>query len=1283
MVNLFKLGIIIFFSVSFAYNNVFSFIKNYDGEKINLRHEPIISEINEYSRLVKEGTGHTTELGFPELPIFSTFYMLDPSKIYEYNFEVIDSYTIENIKILPHQGLQEWQVDDVEIINEDFYFSNQSYPSDNMIISDRIQGRGIEFINIQIIPYKYYSESNKLIVYTDVDIKINEVGLNSNYDLVQTQRSHIFDTFYKDLIINFEFSNYQSDYQSSSILYIVGGNWIENEYVQDLFDWRHKQGYIVSYVTTSEIGASNGNENIIKNYIVDAYQNWEHPPEIVGLIGDTDVIDCFYQPWGTGGWNSYNGSTDSDYSYLVGNDLIPEVFVGRISAQGVSTMENVINKTIKYEKAEYLDDDFFMSAALVGDPSQSGNSTIFTSQYIENIMINHGMTNTEGFFYENGISNWLVDKFNDGISYYNYRGIYGDDGTDFSQLSNQINNGYKTPFATVMTCGTGDFDEGNSQTEEFVKYGSVNNPKGAVAAIGLATTGTHTAYNNILNMGIYDAIFVKKMWYAGAAEAGGDLAMIQTYPSNPGNATEAFTGWTNLIGDPALHLWTDIPKNFAVDYIDTIPLGTNSLELTVYNEYGDIVENARVTLLMGDDIIFETGLTDESGKIVLNWDMVELGTIDITVIKRNHRPYEGAIEIVPTDFSVGVDIDGPVEIESGQTHKIPIKFKNFSNFKVHNAKAEFSSSSEFILLNDNEIYFDIIAPNEEVVRFISLYIYANTFNFEEIDLRILLSDNIGNEIVSYIPINVLGPYINIADYNGTFTHDAVSDIILNIENIGDNSIDNFSINILSSDSMIEVESSIMNFDKLAQNENLYLDGFNVNFNSNIINGSLVPLDLYITMSDGSVRKISFNITAGEQRLEDPVGPDAYGYYIYDNNDTDYDIAPEYNWIEIAEDLGDQLALVDYGNGNYSGSYTYSSEIIELPFVFTFYGVDYNKIIVNTNGWISFGDYKMYSFRNYPIPGAGGPSPMIAAFWDDLKTGSGGYVHYYESNEKVIIQWDDMRTYDNNGAYRETFQLILYNKELFSPTVTGDSEIKIQYQEFNNTSDGYYPNGGTPTHGCYSTIGIENHLGDIGLQYTFNNIYPAAASRLEDGSAIFITTGRLPKVDLSIDNVSFQDKTLDIMINSEEEIAGFQFELFGINLTEISGGIAEENDFVLSASSTAVLGFSITGTTIPASSGVLAQISFSDYSGNGICFGTDPINNVVSNIYGYELETNWGDCFESTLLGDINLDGNLDILDLVGLSVLILNNEYISSGDINQDQILDILDIVNLINLILN
>ncbi len=1266
-------------SLLFSYENKFSYVDSGSIGKVSLQHSPELSEISGgYTRLAKMGDGHTTEAGLPELPQFTTYYQVDPSKTYEFQFQVLEYYTIEDITILPHQGMDKWEVESVNVINEEVYNSYAAYPEQNMLVSDRMQGRGIEFLSIQVIPYKYYPKYKKLEVYTSISIQVIETGENPDHTLFQPRRSHIFDEFYKDLIVNFSYSDRPDDYQASSILYIGGGNWLNNSYVQDLLDWRHRQGYLVHAVSTSEIGASNGNENTIKNYIKDAYETWENPPEIVGLIGDTDVIDCFYQDWGTGGWNYYNGATDFDYTQLDGNDLIPEVFIGRISGQAESTMENVVNKTIQYEKALHVSDDWFKRAALVGDPIDSGNSTIFTNQYIENIMINYGLDGVETDYDGYGITNWLIDQFQDGILYYNYRGIYGGDG---SGTSSQFNNGYQTPFVCTMTCGSGDFDDDNSQSEGFVKMGSVNNPEGAVAAVGLSSVGTHTAYNNIVDMGIFDGIFPKKLWYAGAAEASGDLAILATYPSNPSGATAAFIAWSNLIGDPALHLWTGVPVNFAVDHIDVISLGTTTTDIIVYNQDGNTVEGARVTLLMGDDVIFTTDLTDENGEITLNWDAVETGSMYITVIKQDHRPYEGIIEISSAAGAAVAMNSGILEASSGEEIDFEISLQNYGNATAQDITAELSSPSEHMTFYNNIISYGNILPGASASGTFPVYIHGTAFHMEDLGLKLTITDGAGNIWINAVPVNVLGPYLMVVDYSGDIFPGSNTTFVLNLDNQGSRDVSNYSLELLPYDNLVSIHSASSSISELPIGENIYLDDFELSFSSDIINGTVLPLVLSLTSSDVFTRQEVINVMVGEVPEEDPLGPDPYGYYIYDSGDIDYDLAPDYDWIEIADGLGEQLNLVDYGNGNYSGSYTYSSVVLDLPFTFTFYGIDYEQIVVNTNGWISFGDFKMYSFRNYPIPGAGGPSPMLAAFWDDLKTGSGGYIHHYETDDQVVIQWDDMRTYDGNS--RETFEIILYNKELLSPTITGDSEIKIQYQEFNNTSDGYYPNGGTPTHGCYSTIGIENHMGDTGLQYTFNNTYPEAAASLENGSAILITTGRLPRVNLSIENVDLSNGLLDIYIDTEEDIAGFQFELLGITLTDASGGLAEANDFMLSTSSTTVLGFSITGTFIPAGSGILTQVSFSDYAGEGICFGTDPVNNVISNVFGNMLETNWGDCYEGTLAGDVNSDGTLDILDLVGLANLILGNEYLASGDMNQDGQLDILDIVSLVNVILD
>ena len=148
-----------------------------------------------------------------------------------------------------------------------------------------------------------------------------------------------------------------------------------------------------------------------------------------------------------------------------------------------------------------------------------------------------------------------------------------------------------------------------------------------------------------------------------------------------------------------------------------------------------------------------------------------------------------------------------------------------------------------------------------------------------------------------------------------------------------------------------------------------------------------------------------------------------------------------------------------------------------------------------------GETDLESFRNYELPGVGGPSPMVAVFWDDLKLTNGGRVYTWhdQQNKKFYVQWSRVRTYQNNSS--ENFQVVLHDPDYYL-TPTGDGGILMQYEDFNNTYGEY---SWSQVHGAYCTVGIEDHSMTVGLQYTFHNSYHPAAMEIEDGTALLITT----------------------------------------------------------------------------------------------------------------------------------------------------------------------------------
>ena len=1013
------------------------------------------------------------------------------------------------------------KIDIISIADENFaeyqkkYIESTSGEIVTYFISEPMYMRGVRILQISVLPFQYKSDSKEYILYNDMDLNIEifqDSPINSqNPILLSTE----FDTLISSFVDNYD-SRLRDQTIPSCILFICGGNSLNQVSMQNLIEWRKQMGYEVHVAEVGDIGNTT---NSIKNFIPSAYENWDNPPEYVVLVGDTDgsyAIPYFSTTW---------GASDYDYTLIDGNDFFPEMFIGRISANGASDLDNIINKTIAYEKATYLSftgTEWYERAALNADPSSSGNSTIITNEYIEEILETNGFEEINTNFGDGNYANWMQNELSQGILYMNYRGYIGTSGFGSGQINN-ANNGYMNPFATFITCSTGDFNY-TCLSEDFIRAGSATNPKGAVAAIGTATSSTHTAPNNILQMGIYDGIFSKGLTTAGSALVSGKVALFDNYIANSSGTVDNFTHWNNLMGDPVLNLWTDSPNQIQVDHADYINMGSTFFQVYVEDDLGEPVESAWVTLTKeewGDVPI--SSYTNQDGMTFFDINFLDDSDILITVTGKNLVPYQQSISIANNSqmilseyFLQEIDLnnqDGHIN----SIEQVELYFDLDSDVTISESGyiATLSLLSGNGVLESSQINFniqssDIIGP--------FLFTSNNLIENEEVKFHLNVSDDWSSW--DYL-ISFYAKSANISIHEFTWQGEGVypgadADLYLSLANFGSIDFESGSIELSSSSGLVEIENTVVDFFDISSQETTEMLYFDVQFSNNIINGSSIDFVLLAT-NDLFYQEVNFSVIVGDATVNDPLGPDAYGYYIYDSQDYGYGLMPSYDWVEIAPTMGGDgydLQISDSGNGNNIANNT---KYVDLPFNFTFYGVSYDEISVSSNGWISFGHTNMESFRNYTIPGAGGPSPMIAAFWDDLVTSQSGGVYALVEDDYVVIEWNQMRTFDQNSE--ETFQIILYD----TVTPSGDGEIKIQYKEVNNTSyTNYY-------HPVYSTVGIENHLGNIGLEYTFDNEYPITAMALSDQSALFITTQNTNVYNLGDVNQDDSEDVLDIIL----------------------------------------------------------------------------------------------------------------------------------------------------------
>lgn len=247
---------------------------------------------------------------------------------------------------------------------------------------------------------------------------------------------------------------------------------------------------------------------------------------------------------------------------------------------------------------------------------------------------------------------------------------------------------------------------------------------------------------------------------------------------------------------------------------------------------------------------------------------------------------------------------------------------------------------------------------------------------------------------------------------------------------------------------------------------------------------------------GVTADTSFTIATGEtielelfllSLLSDPQGPDNYGYRAYDH--LDIGIPPLFDWLEIAPSRGGSGTL-------YAVEDRDSSVYVRTPFPFRYYGIEYDSITINENGWIAAGISHDHSFFNFQIPSASGPPAMMALFWDNLHWDpeqSEFCVYHDTLNCRLVIEFLNFK-FASATDLSITCQLQIFDPAAW-PTPTGDAELLMLYEQIE------LPNS--------STVGIENHTESAGVQCLFNGANGNRTWGIRAGSAILFTTRTLP------------------------------------------------------------------------------------------------------------------------------------------------------------------------------
>lgn len=705
--------------------------------------------------------------------------------------------TLSNIDLLPVAEARKVKDEGLPELRKDMsvFGKDAPFPTENVAIAQSTQIRGLDVVLLSVTPFRYNPVRKTLEVIYDMDIDIRFEGGDGTFGDVR-YLNPAWDNILRDLVINSDMlpeAHYyeqlgeaiRNKEEGCEYLIVIPDDSIFAAWADTLKQFRTRQGILTKVVTTTDCGG-NEPENI-RDYIVNAYQNWAIPPASVLLFGGNraSIPDVGLKPFIYSIPNSqtviYHYPCDNAIADMNG-DSIPDLAISRFPALTATDCQTYVNKCIQYElnpptdpnyydhpliSSGYEEDKwFFINTQSVNgfyrnklgkhptnlymvysqwDPNPTPPDSIWSSAYNTAAVLDYFGPNGTQYLPESiaTFDDWksmndkelLKTAFNDGTFLTLYCDHSHQNGWACPVFENRdiltLENQYPT-FTINISCLTNNFwDSWSYCFSEVFNKAKV----GALGGIGSCSV-TFTHYNDLLNWGMFDYIWPDFMPTLGC-QTEPDLV----HPAYALVAGKIFLSQQTFLPyslapnktEKTMNLFSYLGETYLNLYTETpqrmdivlSPFQNESVrEITFTAE-----ENATVCIAKGDEILHIAKGTGQPMTFALP-EMQPSEQYQVTVTKQNRIRYQQDVTIIPATGPYLVmegyrfhDENGNHLLEYDEAARVDLMLYNAGVGTAENTEIMLLCDSPYVEIAQGSAICTNLLPNHHKTLYNAMHIY--------------------------------------------------------------------------------------------------------------------------------------------------------------------------------------------------------------------------------------------------------------------------------------------------------------------------------------------------------------------------------------------------------------------------------------------------------------------------------------------------------------------------------------------------------------------------------